>query len=861
MNELFLKILNMSISASWLICVIFILRVIFKKAPKWMYMILWGIVAIRLVCPFSIESVLSMIPKTETVSPDIISNPYDAVHTGINAVNTAINPIIAETAQQAVAPGINMLNIYISLFTTVWVGGIFVMLLYMLISCLRIRKSVDTAVLLKDNIYQSDGVGSPFVLGIIKPKIYLPFNINDESINHIIAHEQMHIKRRDHWWKPFGFLLLCIYWFNPLMWIGYALLCRDIELACDEEVIKKFDNIQRADYSSSLLSYSANRRKITACPLAFGESDVKKRVKSILNYKKPSFWIVIAGIVVCSAVCVCFLTNPPDENKAVLDPFPNYYSVNEVIYDDGRYSFGYTEQNAPFYNLTKEYGLRVARDVLQDSSQEYWVSEQGKFQNVVLSYENFDKYFIYDDSGWLNGQYSPDNIRKNTKEAWRLDVENSENGVFYYVISTNDGSVFLSYGYSENEGDTSIRWLFELEKMQYVTCNVVTDMGQSTVVPVFYPDSFDFDYNDLPCAEIENSAELIIEPNWDTDTLVIGEDYYKNNNGSTQIERKNYTLQKNGDKKFHLTLTHKNKDKKEEAVYYIEGPEGKYVIKVSFLTNVSANLSDFSKLSGMTFVSYQCLYMNPLSSVYPGGDTRYRYIIGDKSFILEHRVTGEKREINDITWKWEEFPYTDEEWEELYSFDIDKIKSIRKNYKDLKYQPLENDLCLIKADNNLLLAELKNNKEMGTFLWSIYSLVPEGTMGTAEWIYSPLLSSRIPVFRFEFDMEYKQINAVCEESMLVDWDNNQSNSDNEIILKEGNALYWSPLDENGSIVSQAEIYFTVNDSKNPTHFGTIYITCSEENDAVRKYTASLSSSEFYLEQNTDTDGAILRDAS
>ena len=170
-------------------------------------------------------------------------------------------------------------------------------------------------------------------------------------------------------------------------------------------------------------------------------------------------------------------------------------------------------------------------------------------------------------------------------------------------------------------------------------------------------------------------------------------------------------------------------------------------------------------------------------------------------------------------------------------------------------------MFLIKADNSLLLAEVKNNKQMGTFLWSIYSLVPEGTMGTAEWIYSPLLSSRIPVFRFEFDTEYKQINAVCVESMLVDWDNNQSNSDNEIILKEGNALYWSPLDENGSIVSQAEIYFTVNDSKNTTHFGTIYITCSEENDAVRKYTASLSSSEFYLEQNTDTDGAILRDAS
>ncbi len=853
MSELFLKIVNMSISASWLIFVIFILRFILKKAPKWVYMLLWGIVAVRLICPFSIESVLSMIPRAETVSPDIMTNPYGAVHTGISAVNTAINPVIMQSAEQAADKGINMLQICISSLTAVWIGGIFVMVSYMVISCIRIRKSVDTAVLLRDNIYQSEGAGSPFVFGIIKPKIYIPFNIDEVSMKHVIAHEQMHIKRRDHWWKPFGFLLLAVYWFNPLMWIAYALLCRDIELACDEEVIKEFDNIQRADYSSSLLSYGTNRRKITACPLAFGESDVKKRVKTILNYKKPSFWIIIAAIVVCSAVALCFLTNPPDENKTVSDPFSRYYSVDKVIYDDERFSFGYTEENAPFYNLTGEYRLRAAGNVLAADSHEYWTWEQGRFFEAVLSEANFDDYFMNADSGFLRGRYQPDNIRKNTQKAWRLDVENSEDGVFYYVILTNDGGIFLSYGYSGNEEDAYIRWLFELKPLQYVVCNVAEDTANTAVEPVFYPDEFDFDYEILPGAAVVDSATLIFEADWDADTLVIGEDYYRKNNGSTVIERETYTLRRSSDGKFELPVTHRSKDANEEAIYFIQGPAGEYVMKINFTMDIAG--ASFEFVPGMTFVSYQCLYMNPLSSVFPGGDSGFRYIIGDKSFILENRVTGEKNEINNVTWKWEELPYTDEEWSELYTFDKDKIENIRTKYNEIMYQPLNEDKFLVKADNSLLLAEIRANQQMGTFLWSIYSLVPEGAMGTAEWAFNPAVSSRIPVFRFEFDTEYNEISAVCSESMLIDWDTDQSISGNNISFKKGNALYWSPLDENGNIVLKDTVNFTIHNEDDI--MGTIYISASPQQNNTYVYTASLNAEGFYLSQNTRSDGGII----
>ena len=195
------------------------------------------------------------------------------------------------------------------------------LLIYTVISYAKVKRKIGTAVLYKDNIYQSENVVSPFVLGIIKPNIYLPFKMNEKDMEHVVAHEMAHIRRKDHLWKPLGFILLTLHWFNPLMWLGYVLLCRDIELACDEKVIKELDHDARADYSQALLTCSVNRRMIAACPLAFGEVGVKDRVKSVLNYKKPAFWIIIAAVVACVVVAVCFLTNPPAKEVNLDFPF------------------------------------------------------------------------------------------------------------------------------------------------------------------------------------------------------------------------------------------------------------------------------------------------------------------------------------------------------------------------------------------------------------------------------------------------------------------------------------------------------------------------------------------------------------
>lgn len=310
MSELFLKIINMSISAGWLMLAVLLLRQILKKAPKWVSVLLWGMVAIRLICPFSIESVLSLMPSAETVSPEIMMDRTPEISTGIGSLDTVVNPIITQAFAPAPLTSANPLQIWIPVCANLWILGIAVMLIYTAVSYLMLRRRVAAATCFQNNIYLSEHVDSPFVLGIFKPRIYLPVRMDGNCLEHVIAHEQAHIRRKDHWWKPLGFLLLALHWFNPLMWLGYILLCKDIELACDEKVIKEMDNESKADYTQALLQCSVDRRVIAACPLAFGEVGIKERVRSVMHYKKPAFWIIAVAMVACVTVAACLLTDP-----------------------------------------------------------------------------------------------------------------------------------------------------------------------------------------------------------------------------------------------------------------------------------------------------------------------------------------------------------------------------------------------------------------------------------------------------------------------------------------------------------------------------------------------------------------------
>ena len=336
MTELFLNIVNRSISAGWLVLAVLLLRLLLKKAPKWANVLLWGIVAVRLLCPFSMESALSLIPSAETIPSGIMLDPTPTVRTGIPAINSAVNPVIQQSLAPAPFASANPLQIWIPICAGIWVIGAALLLAYAAISYLRLRRNVRTAVLLGDNLFRCESVPSPFVLGVIKPKIYLPLHLDAMALKPVIAHEQAHIRRKDHWWKLLGFLLLVIHWFNPLLWLAYGLLCRDIELACDETVIRELDNQQRADYSQALLACSTRHRSIAACPLAFGEVGVKERVKSVLTYRKPAFWVILLAVVVCLITAVCFLTNPKQTSFDISITIPAgsesgiYFSDEEI---------------------------------------------------------------------------------------------------------------------------------------------------------------------------------------------------------------------------------------------------------------------------------------------------------------------------------------------------------------------------------------------------------------------------------------------------------------------------------------------------------------------------------------------------
>lgn len=318
MDDVFLKLVNLSISASWLILAVLVLRVVLKKAPKWVMPLLWGVVALRLVCLFSIESALSLIPSAETIPSEIVTETREPVLYEQATLDIVTNPTLPSAAEVPVGVSRQQAQVDFNIYSILWLAGMSALLVHALVSAGKLKRKLATAILLRDNIYESEFVDSPFVFGVVKPNIYLPMHMDEGTAAYVIAHEHAHLARRDHWWKVLGYLVLALHWFNPLVWVAYILFCRDIELACDEKVVKGLDGAARADYSQALLSCAAPKRAVAACPLAFGEGNIKTRVKSALHYKKPAFWVAAAAVLAVVIMAVCFLTNPRSERGSLV---------------------------------------------------------------------------------------------------------------------------------------------------------------------------------------------------------------------------------------------------------------------------------------------------------------------------------------------------------------------------------------------------------------------------------------------------------------------------------------------------------------------------------------------------------------
>ncbi len=457
MSALFLLAFNMSIAASYFILAIVVFRLIFRKAPKWVNCILWALVGLRLAIPFSIESALSLLPTSHTVITDRESSglPF-SVDSGIYTVDENVNGYLKSHYYEGITVPENAFVDTMFILSVIWLIGVAVMLTYSAISFIRLKKRVSVSLLYRDNIYYCDNIETPFILGTIRPKIYIPSGLEEAQIENVVMHEKAHLKRKDHWWKPLGFLILSFYWFNPVIWVAYILLCRDIEKACDEKVIKNMNTEEKKGYLETLLDCSVQRKMILTCPVAFGEVGIKQRVKAVLNYKKPAFWVIIMAVIVTVAVSVGFLTNPK-ENYTMTDFFEFVNKPRATAKEKEELK----EKYPHFFDLECSGGLTAYVTKLSEDNYKWYLSSNEnptdpqnflKFSEFADTEEMGKILYTYDIGGsgieivpiqhglssfwWENPEEEADSLRESlgftAKEVWiSIDRDLLDKGVPY----------------------------------------------------------------------------------------------------------------------------------------------------------------------------------------------------------------------------------------------------------------------------------------------------------------------------------------------------------------------------------------------------------------------------------------------
>jgi len=447
MSKLFLAVLNMSLKASYVIAFVILARLLLKKAPKIISYVLWSVVAFRLIIPFSFESIFSLMPRNTDaieISADIVYQQSPQINGKIETSGSVIDKSVSSTA--AAIKTVSPVKIIIEAVTYIWFLGVIVLLAYSFISVLRLRKRLKAAKLIESNIYETDNLKTPFVLGIINPKIYLPQGLPTEERSFILLHEQTHIRRKDNLVKILAFFIAAIHWFNALVWISFMLMSTDMELSCDERVLKLMKEDIKRSYVGSLLSLAAGRHVLNGSPLAFGEGDIKNRIKNVLYYKKPGFWIIFSSIIVVVLIILGLAANPKSKQSII----GTSYRVKEILYQAPMYSFTYTLENAPNYGISSDFVLYIKE------SNDVW-TRQGELYNYEIGKDELKALFLplIDDN--VNSKYI-EAINK-TKLVYHVDSISMD----HLLLQLKNGDLLLATGYDFNESG-HIRWLFRLEK-------------------------------------------------------------------------------------------------------------------------------------------------------------------------------------------------------------------------------------------------------------------------------------------------------------------------------------------------------------------------------------------------------------
>lgn len=764
MEELFLKLVNMSITASWLVLAVVLFRVLLKKAPKYIRVLLWGLVGLRLLCPVSIESPYSLImpEKTEAAVSRIMddyvgpsSTHWDITSEYQTAVNSGIAPIYSETGGSYVVTGTTPTSEPTSLsdvLSVVWLIGMAVMALYAVFSYLRLKKKVAPSIAVTKQIYLCDYIDSPFILGVITPRIYLPSNMDPASAAHVLAHEQAHLKRRDHWWKPLGFALLTVYWFNPVIWLAYILLCRDIEMACDEKVVKELDAEHRKAYSEALLSCSVPRRLIAACPLAFGEVGVKDRIRSVLHYKKPAFWIILVAVIASVAVAVCFMTDPASVPLSDITTGA-YREVESITVINGERTYEITTAEGITYVEELLGEVRVGKNEISQSRSE----DRDKTNTIVLHLQNINTVRTYHFNAdcsevWFNDSVKPtmtygvknaDLIRQffeSTIEEEASHLGSTDNATLSNITKENGFTILdqrereiaisiptaaLPDSIYSAEGHT-----FEKDEIivyQTLTTTIYLDNirfsneGEDKLYFKFNIEYTFFNTGTLTLLH-QMTEDGAVFSNWMRDmTLTDDETFYF---GAVSI--------RGVDGNTSLTL-YVDTEVCKKAV----GSLNFTVAGFNDLTYARSGLEELvtnTRLTPGVYIATTSIYTDLLSSY----DTAnlphdYRYEITDDGFTIYNLMSGDATSMS-VDWCWKTGSEAIEalDFYKQWSDDWYILSNVKKleDASTIKYQKLSSELHLTDLDGTLYLIQCSQDQS----IWSIYVLVEENS---SDYIFAP----------------------------------------------------------------------------------------------------------------------------
>ena len=772
MEAVFLKLVNMSLTASWLVLAVLLLRLVLKDVPKYIRVLLWGIVGLRLVFPFSLESMFSLIPSAEPLPQEFLYAATPQVNTGIPAINSAINPIIAESlTPTTMANSANPTQIWSFILSQIWIVGMVLMLGYALVSYLLVRRKVAASIKIGKNLRICDHLDSPFILGIFRPVIYLPSELDQKTADLVLAHEYAHLKRRDHWWKPLGFALLCVYWFNPVMWVAYILLCRDIELACDEKVIRELGTDEKKAYSAALLHCSVPRKLIAACPLAFGEVGVKDRIKSVLNYKKPAFWIILIAVIVCIVFAVCFLTDPVEkvdpltlENWGITitaeDPSPtgvtlayhipdnldgevtipinqtllrledeNWVEVLTVIEDDGTpnwIKWLFADQNAAYQKLEWVSVCGSLAPGQYRICKTLWLHQDG----VSYQKEFFTEFTVSEQSEHSPGETSEewmqevtdalDNLRSleyyHIQAQWEFSGENVLSGQsFIEYWKYPDAMLKLAYIPDDNS-TTAHLWVDGSEELKSITYDGSIDWSTGHFLEdgipqpwffSFYPDREDA--RAISCQHHQDGYTIRLLVNYPA----IGETLYAPGSYHADFRFDNSGTLKS------ISVVSESEASSEYGTFEILPTPGEQISDTiwSYLTMPEEQMYPYLRPVPGQYIPAECLYMNPLSS--------YHYVVGDVPFTLEIgsdckilSPSGSVMEqIEAVNWGWQNL---NESGEDLtFMLRLLEHEGRLNLTEDVLYQKLSDEYHLLSDENGLILVQSHN----GESVWSVYRLI------------------------------------------------------------------------------------------------------------------------------------------